>query len=146
MGNPLWTCPLCGRRFAKPKQTHSCKVRTIDDHFRGKDPNLRSLFDAIRRALERSGPLRVDAVESTINLVSKHHFGAISVRREYLRVGFIANHEIRDERISRAERVGPHRVGHDVLVRSLDDVDAELPGWLADAQAMQASQVGDEAG
>lgn len=145
-GKPLWTCPLCGRRFAKPKQAHSGRVRTIDDQFRGKDPKLRSLFDALRRSLERSGPLRVDAVESTINLVSKHHFGGIAVRRKYLRVGFIADHEIHDERISRAERVGLHRVSHHVTVRSLDDVDAQLLGWLADAQAMQAGEVGDDAG
>ena len=136
----LWGCPVCGRRFAKANQAHSCKSRGIDDHFRGKDPKLRSLFDALRRALERSGPLRVDAVESTINLVSKHHFGGIAVRREYLRVGFILDHEIRDRRICRAERVGPHRVSHHVLVSSLSDLDAQLLGWLSEAQAMQARQ------
>ena len=138
----LWTCPLCGRRFAKQNQAHSCSVQRIDDHFRGKHPKLRSLFDALRRALERSGPLRVDAVESTINLVSKHHFGGIAVRREYLRVGFILDHEIRDRRICRAERVGPHRVSHHVLVSSLSDLDAQLLGWLSEAQAMQARQQG----
>jgi hypothetical protein len=135
---PLWACPRCGRQFAKPKQAHSCKVHRIEDHFRAKDPTLRSLFDALRRALERSGPLRVDAVQSTINLVSKHHFGGIAVRRNYLRVGFILDHEIRDGRISRAERVGSHRISHHVLVRSLNDLDAQLLGWLAEAQAMQA--------
>jgi hypothetical protein len=46
----------------------------------------------------------------------------------------------------RAEQVGPHRVSHHVLVRSMSDVDAQLLGWLADAQAMQALHVGDEAG
>ena len=134
----LWTCSLCGRRFAKSKQAHSCRVHSIDDHFRGKDPTLRTLFDALRRALGRSGPLRVDAVESTINLVSKHHFAGIAVRREYLRVGFILDREIHDERILRAERVGPRRISHHVLIRSLSDLDAQLLGWLAEAQAMQA--------
>ena len=62
------------------------------------------------------------------------------------RVGLIADHEIRDQRISRAERVGPHRVSHHVLVRSLDDVDAQLLAWLADAQAMQAGEVEHNAG
>jgi hypothetical protein len=79
----------------------------------------------------------VDAVASTINLISTHHFGGIAVRRNYLHVGFILDHEIRDGRISRAERVGPHRVSHHVLVRSLNDLDAQLLGWLAEAQAMQ---------
>lgn len=136
--NPLWTCPQCGRRFARRKQAHSCKTQGVDDHFRGKDPKLRSLFDAIRRALERTGPLRIDAVQSTINLVSRRHFGGIAVRRDHLRVGFLADHEIADERIVRAERLGPHKVSHHVVVRSMNDVDSKLLGWLADAQELQA--------
>ena len=139
--NPLWTCLACRRRFAKRNQAHSCRVRGIADHFRGKEPRLRLLFDALRRALERSGPLRVDAVESTINLVSKHHFGGVRVRRGHLRVGFILDHEIHDKRISRAERVGPRRVSHHVLVRFPSDLDDQLLGWLADAQAMQGRSV-----
>lgn len=136
-----WTCTRCGRRFAKRRQAHSCKVRSIDDHFREKDPELRSIFDSLLRGLERRGPLRVDAVESSINLASNHHFGAVAVRREYLRVGFLLNREIRDARISGVERVGPHRVGHHVIIRSLSDLDPQLLDWLAEAQAMQAGAV-----
>lgn len=99
---------------------------------------MRRVFDALVRRLERSGPLRIDAVESTVNLVSHHHFAGICVRSEYLRVGFILDHEIVDKRIARRQRIGPRRVGHHVQVRSLEDVDAQLLGWLAEAQAMQA--------
>ena len=137
----LWVCSRCGRQFAKAKQAHSCRVYTIDDHFHGKDPKLRSLLDALLHALERRGPLRVDAVESTINLVSNYHFGGIAVRRGYLRVGFILDRELRSKRIARSERVGAHRVSHHVYVRSLRDLDAQLLDWLAAAQAMQARRV-----
>jgi len=145
MGNPsrsrlrqLWTCPRCGRQFARPKQAHSCRVRTADEHFRGKNPELRPLLEALLRALRRSGPLRVDAVGSSINLVSGYHFAGIAVRRDYLRVGFILNHRLEDPRILRSERLGPHRIHHQVCVRSRADLDARLLGWLAQAQAMQA--------
>ena len=138
--NPLWRCPHCGRQFAKPKQWHSCRVHSVADHFRDKDPTLRRVFDALVRQLERSGPLRIDAVASTINLVSHHHFGGIAVSREHLRVGFILDHEVDDERIARRQRIGPRRVAHHVQVRSLSDVDSQLLGWLAEAQAMQARQ------
>jgi hypothetical protein len=131
-------CPQCGRRFARPKQAHSCQVRKIDDHFRGKGPELRNVFDALCTALKRTGPLRVDAVESTINLVSTHHFGGVAVRRHHLRLGFLADRTIRDARIVRAERVGPHRISHHVALRSIDELDAQLLGWLAAAQALQS--------
>jgi hypothetical protein len=35
-------------------------------------------------------------------------------------------------------RVGPRRVGHEVILRSAEELDAELLGWLAEAQALQA--------
>ncbi len=135
---PLWVCPRCGRRFVRPRQAHSCRVRSVDDHFRGKDPRLRSLFDELLRALQRTGPLRVDAVDTTIHLVSGHHFGGIGVRRDYLRLEFLANREIQDKRIESVERVGLHRVAHHVIIRARRDLDATLLGWLSQAQAMQA--------
>jgi hypothetical protein len=134
----MWRCPLCGREFARAKQAHSCQVRAIEEHFRGKDPGLRAIFDVICQALEQSGPLRLDSVESTINLASNYHFGGITVYPAYLRISFLADHEIRDERILHAQRVGPHRVSHNVLVSSLRDVDDQILGWLAEAQKMQA--------
>ncbi len=135
---PLWSCPRCRRQFAKAHQWHSCSVRSVDDHFRGKDKNLRSIFDALQRGVERSGALRVDAVQSSINLVSTHHFGGIAVRSDYLRVGFILARAIDHERIERTEHIGPRRVAHHVHLRSLGDVDEQLLSWLAEAQAMQA--------
>ena len=134
----LWTCRVCGRKFAKTKQAHSCKTRSVGHHFSGKDPRLKEIFESLIRKLKTTGPLRVDAVESTINLVSRHHFGGIAIRRDYLRVSFIADHEVRDRRIVRAEKVGDHRVNHSVVVRPLDDLDDQLIGWLAEAQALQA--------
>jgi hypothetical protein len=110
----------------------------VDDHFHGRSPELRGLFDALRAKLERSGPLRVDAVKSTINLISTHHFGGIAVRRDHLRVGFILDHAIDAGRIARVERVGPRRFSHHIVLRSPADLDAEVLAWLAESQALQA--------
>ena len=135
---PLWTCPVCGRSFAKTHQWHSCRTQSVADHFRGKPPRLRAIFETLVGALKASGPLRVDAVPSSINLISRYHFGGIAIRRDYVRVGFIADHEIEDRRIRRRQRVGDRRVSHSVVVRTRADIDAKLLGWLAEAQALQA--------
>lgn len=58
----LWICPICGRRFAKTKQAHSCKAQSVVNHFSGKDPRLKAIFESLIRKLKRTGPLRVDAV------------------------------------------------------------------------------------
>ena len=135
-----WTCPTCERRFARAKQWHSCKPQSIDSHFRGKDPTLKNLFDLLIGKLQKNGPLRVDAVKTSINLISRHHFGGVNVRRDYLRVGFLAREEIKNPRVVHKQVIGSNRVAHSVVVRSASDIDAELIGWLARAQALQSGE------
>ncbi len=133
-----WVCPTCRRRFARAKQWHSCKPQRIDVHFVDKDPKLRHLFDLLIHQLKKTGPLRVDAVKSSINLISRHHFGGVTVRREHLRVGFLAPQLIDSPRIAHHHTLGPNRVGHAVVISGKKDVDAELLRWLADAQRLQS--------
>ena len=133
-----WICPTCGRQFTRAKQWHSCKARSIDAHFNGRDPVLRRLFDLLIRRLKKTGPLRIDAVQTSINLISRHHFGGIAVRRGYLRVGFLAGRRIDAARIVHRQVLGPHRVGHSVVIRNKRDIDAELLQWLAAAQRLQS--------
>jgi hypothetical protein len=90
------------------------------------------------RKLQKTGPLRIDAVKTSINLISRHHVGGISVRRGYLRLGFLARKPIARARIVHREILGPNRVGHVVVVSSKKDVDAELLEWLSDAQRVQS--------
>ena len=134
----LWKCPTCGRSFAKRNQWHSCLARTVDHHFRGKDPRLRRTYESLIARLRELGPLRVDAVKSSINLASKYHFGGVTVRRDYLRLGFLSDGVIEDRRIIRKQRVSPRRVGHSVILRSPSDVDDRLIRWLKRAHSLQS--------
>ena len=134
----LWKCPECGRAFARREQWHSCLVRTVDHHFRGKDPQLKKTYEKLVARLKTLGPLRVDAVKTSINLVSRHHFGGLRVGKDRIRLGFLATDDIDDERIVRRLRVGPNRVAHTVILRGPGDVDARLMGWLKRAYALQS--------
>jgi hypothetical protein len=102
-----WICPTCRRRFARAKQWHSCKPQPIDVHFVNRDPALRQLFEFLIRRLKKTGPLRIDAVQTSINLISRHHFGGITVRRGYLRLGFLARKRIHNPRIVHHQILGP---------------------------------------
>jgi hypothetical protein len=129
----LWTCPTCKRRFAKRKQWHSCKPVSIDTHFKGKPAEVRALFEEICAKLWGFGPLRMDAVKSSINLVSKHHFGGIRVVKDGLRLGFILGHPVTHARILRTERITATIYGHQVKITRKKDLDSELLTWLKEA-------------
>jgi uncharacterized protein DUF5655 len=128
-----WKCPECGRRFARTRQWHSCEARNLDDHFRGRDPHLRGVFDELVRRLRKLGPVQVDPVKTSINLTARHHFGAVTVRGTFLRLGFLSEGRIDDHRIVHIERLGPRKFGHSIVLESLADLDDVVLDWLAAA-------------
>ena len=136
----LWECPNCAREFAKRNQWHSCLAHTVDLHLHGKEPQLRQTYELLIAHLREFGLLRVDAVKSSINLVSKYHFAGIAVRRNYIRLGFLADETIVDERIVRTQQQGPKRVSHWVRLCTPRDVDDRLVRWLKKAYNLQAEK------
>lgn len=133
-----WVCPSCGRQFARARQSHSCKATTVDSHFADKDPKLRQMFDAIATRLSKKGSFRAEAVRTAIHLTSRHHFAGINVRRDSLRIGFLAPEPIQSARIVHRLVLGPARVEHVVVLKDIKDVDDQLLGWLSDAQQLQS--------
>ena len=133
-----WRCPTCRREFPRARQWHSCQVKALEEHFRGRDPILREIFDELVARLRKLGPLKVDPVKTSINLVARNHIGAVSVRGTFLRLGFLADRRIADDRIVHVERLGPEKFGHSVILESVDDLDDVVMGWLAAAYRSRA--------
>jgi hypothetical protein len=133
-----WKCPRCGRRFARKSQWHSCEARELDEHFRGRDPELRGIFDELVRRLRKLGPVKVDPVKTSINLTARHHFGAVTVRGTFLRLGFLSEERIENHRIVHIERLGPRKFGHSVVLESVADLDDVVMDWLAAAYRLSS--------
>lgn len=133
-----WTCPTCGREFARTAQSHSCQVRSVDDHLLGKPPAVQRAFAKLVSQLRALGPLRVDAVKTTIHLFSTFGFGGLTVKRDHVRVSFLSDTPIVSDRIVSRERLGAERLAYAVQVQSPRDVDAQLLQWLTRAYHLQA--------
>ena len=133
-----WKCPRCRRRFAKTRQWHSCEARELDEHFRGRDPELRGIFDELVRRLRKLGPVKVDPVKTSINLAARHHFGAVTVRGTFLRLGFLSEGRIEDHRIVHIERLEPRKFGHSVVLESVADLDDVVMDWLSAAYRLSS--------
>ena len=88
--------------------------------------------------LRKLGPLRIDAVKSSINLISKYHFGGVKVHRDHLTIGFLSSRTIKNKRIHRVEKIAPQKFVHYTKIRAARDVDRTLMSWLAKAYHLQA--------
>jgi len=73
-----WTCPDCGRRFARARQSHDCApAMTLDEYFATGPPHERPVFDAVMHHLERVGPVYVEPVSVGIFLTNPRKFAEL---------------------------------------------------------------------
>lgn len=114
-------------------------ARPVDRHFEGKPPELKAIFESLVRKLRRFGPVRVDAVKTSINLAGKFHFVGLRVQKNSLRLGFLLDRKIEDGRILRTINLGAKAFGHSVKLARRKDVDAQLMGWLRAAHGLRRS-------
>jgi hypothetical protein len=111
---------------------------TVDDHFAGKDPALRYVYDRLLAALRKLGPVREEAKKTSIHLARSSALAGVQVRKGYLLLTIKANREIESPRVRKSDRVSANRFHHEIKLSSASEVDRELQGWLKDAHELSA--------
>jgi hypothetical protein len=81
---PLWVCPACGQQFVTRNMSHSCGHHSIDEHFVGKPPEIRQIFEALVCAVHRFGRVQVYAQKTRIVFQTRGRFVAITPRKHHL--------------------------------------------------------------
>ena len=138
MASKGWTCPECGRRFTRARQSHSCVSVTEAALFQGKPPEVQSAFHKLRDAVTAFGEVHVDAVKASVNFGAKAHFAAAWPRAGRLDVEFVLDRPLKAKRVSKLQSYGATRHVHWVPVSGPDEVDAELLGWLRESYALRS--------
>lgn len=80
----FWTCPRCGRQFVSANKWHSCQTFRIEDHFAGKDPLVRELYDRLFATLNEFGPVTAYALKTRIVFQAETQFAAAMPRKHWL--------------------------------------------------------------
>src|ERR1041385_1981645 len=105
-----WTCPECRRSFGRKNQSHECAPSgTVDDYFENRPPALRTIYNAIERAITRLGKdVLVDPVVVCIMFKRSRTFAEVRAMKDRLRLYFILSRELLDERIDKRLRMSAH--------------------------------------
>lgn len=134
MDRRLWHCPRCDRVFANRNQSHSCgPLRTVDDHFRGKPPEVRALFDAVIRFVRTLGPVRILPEKTRIALQTRMSFAQLTARRRWLDGHLVLARRLESPRFRRIDSLSPRNHVHFFRLLQQDDVDAEFRAWVVEA-------------
>ena len=133
-----WTCPECGRQFARSKQSHECApAMSIDEYFSTGPPWERPIFDAVMAHLATVGPVHVEPVSVGIFLKQPRTFAELRPMTKWVALSFSLRRVVRHRLIKRTPIAWSGRYYHVVNVTSPDDVDDDLKDWLTEAYFLE---------
>lgn len=129
-----WTCPQCGRLFARAGQSHDCAPGlSLEEYFSTGPAHERPVFDAVMAHLETVGPVHADPVAVGIFLKNPRKFAELRPAARWVNVGFSLMRSVTHPTISRTTVPVGARFWHVARVASPNDLDAELCALLAEA-------------
>jgi hypothetical protein len=101
----LWRCPECGHRFVTANIWHSCGRYRIDDHFVGKDPVVREVFDRLHEVARGFGPVNVYAQKASIVFQVRVRFARVMPRKRWLDGHFWLKRQVSHPRLTKVEHL-----------------------------------------
>lgn len=127
----VWTCPRCGRSFAARNQAHACAPPgNLDDHFEGKSPVVREIFDRIVAVVTEMGPVEIIPQKSRIALHARVSFAVFVPRTRWLNGHLVLAERVESPRFVRIESLSARNHVHSFRLHGVAEVDDEFVGWL----------------
>ena len=137
MAPPLWRCPDCARAFANRNQTHTCSpLRTVEDHFAGKNAIVRELFDELVKQLEALGPFRILPEKTRIAFQVRMSFAQATPRKQHLDGHLVLAEAFDDPTFRKVETISKRNHVHHFRLGSASDITPSFIGFLRKAYAV----------
>ena len=133
---PLWQCPRCRRYFANRNQSHFCGRHDLATHFRGKPAEIRAIFDAVRRAIRRCGPVIVLPEKTRIAFQVRMSFAQVTPRSRWVDGHVVLARRLEHPRFRRIDTISRRNHVHHFRFAAVSEVDAEAEGWFCEAYAV----------
>lgn len=129
----LWTCPICGRRFANRNQSHSCGHYTVKKHLKGKSSQVIALYEQFVKLVEQCGPVVIAPTKTRIGFQVRMIFAAVSLKESGLDCHVVLSRRIENPRFTRIESISTWNHVHHFRIESLEELDDEAASWLKEA-------------
>ena len=113
-------------------------MHTIEQHFAGRAPAVRAIYDAVLRAAKAFGPVVEDPKKTSIHLVRRTAFAGVATRRSSLILTVKSTTDIPSPRVARREQASASRWHLEIRLEEPAQVDRELTAWLRAAYAISA--------
>lgn len=106
---------------------------TIDDHFVGKEPVVRAIYDKLLVGLASYGEVKQSPKQTSIHLDNASGFAGVYTRKNYINLHFRLTQKLDDPRIANVEQLSARRFKHTVKLDTVEAVDQQLFEWLKES-------------
>jgi hypothetical protein len=111
-------------------------MNTVEQHFEGKQPHVRAIYDALLRASRALGPFEEDPKKTSIHLNRNSAFAGVATRKDAIILTIKSAADIKDARVMRRQQASANRWHVEIRLGEPKDVDAQLKQWLKAAYAL----------
>ena len=118
--------------------TKTASLPTVTQHFAGRAPAVRAIYDRLLTAAKTFGPVREEPKKTSIHLARKSAFAGVATRKDALILTIKSPADIRSARIVRREQASANRWHLEVRLDDPAQVDRELKGWLKQSIELSA--------
>ena len=130
---PLWKCPECGHRFVTANIWHSCGRYRIDDHFAGKEPAVREIFDRLGEVVRSFGPVNMYAQKTSIVFQVRVRFARAMPKKRWLDGHFWLKRRADHPRLTKVEHLLRQDWIHWFRITEPAQIDARLVKLLRES-------------
>ncbi len=129
-----WTCPECGRFFARTRQGHDCAPGlSVEEYFSTGPSHERPIYDVVNAHLQTLGPLHADVVSVGIFFKNPRKFAELRPMPKWVTLSFFLDRRAGHPTITRKVVNYSNRYWHIANVTSPVDVDDALLALLTES-------------
>ena len=110
----------------------------IDRVFARSEPQVRTIVRALIERTQHLPGVVVDPKGTCLHLNHRTAFAGLHPRRNAVLLNLRSRMPIESPRIRKVERVSANRSHNELLIESVEAIDDELMGWMAEAHALAA--------
>jgi len=106
---------------------------TIANHFEGKSPVVREIYDRLIKTIKGFGPIVEEPKKTSIHIVHGTALAGVSTRKDALWLNIRTDYKIKSPRIQKSEQISARRFHNELKLTSPNEIDDELISWLKSA-------------
>lgn len=129
-----WTCPACGRTFAREGQGHLClPVNQLGDYLAALPDGHRAVTEAVIAVFAGLEDIVVEAADVGLFFKTSRKFAQLRPRRKWLVLIVLLRRKLDDPRVRSTIRATNSAIAHNVRLETPEDIDEDVRGWLIES-------------